>query len=211
MNVQTSMRMSLSVMAMIFAHVPLAQASALRTFVSSAGSDTNTAANCPRANPCRTFGAAYGVTVASGEIVALDSAGYGPLTITTAVTVKGLEGAFVAVAAGTIGITINAGTSDLVILRNLEVTGAGAANTTGIQLNNGRLIIKGSSLARLTTGLSIAANTKSDVVDTDMIGNGTGISTTGEGSDPVGFFPPYGPTQVRISGGTFWTTRSHTS
>jgi hypothetical protein len=43
--------------------------------------------------------------------------------------------------------------------------------------------------------------TKADVQNTDFIGNLVAIHTTGTGSD-MGSFPPSGPTQVRIFGGS---------
>ena len=46
--------------------------------------DANT---CSLAAPCRTFAAALGQTNAGGEIVVLDSAGYGPMTINKAVSI----------------------------------------------------------------------------------------------------------------------------
>ena len=41
-----------------------AHASAARTYVSVNGSDANTGIGCPAAAPCRSFGAALGVTSA---------------------------------------------------------------------------------------------------------------------------------------------------
>ena len=58
-----------------------AHAAAQRTFVASNGNDANTAFNCSIVNPCRGFAAAVGVTTVNGEVVALDSAGYGAFTI----------------------------------------------------------------------------------------------------------------------------------
>src|SRR6266851_67252 len=57
---------------------PAAEAQAPRTFVSGTGSD---ASPCSRTAPCRNFAAALAVTAAGGDIVALDPAGYGPVTI----------------------------------------------------------------------------------------------------------------------------------
>lgn len=176
-----------------------AQAAAVRTFVSSAGNDGNAGANCPRLSPCRNFAAAYAVTLAGGEVVALDAAGYGTLTISGGVTLVGVEGALISVPTGTAGVTVNAGSS-YVELRNILITGAGASNTTGVDLNSGRLVIRNSVLKQLSTGLDAAANTKSDVIETDVSFNGTGIRTTGTGGDGQSG-TPYGPTQVRISGG----------
>jgi hypothetical protein len=47
---------------------------AARTFVASTGSDSDP---CSRVDPCRTFQAAVDATAAGGEVVALDSAGFG--------------------------------------------------------------------------------------------------------------------------------------
>jgi hypothetical protein len=93
-----------------------------RTFVSSAGSDLN--AGCPRTAPCRSFQVAIDAVAAGGEVVALDSAGYGPFTIGKAITVTS-EGVHAAITSpsGT-GVLVLAGSTDRVILRNLRVIGA---------------------------------------------------------------------------------------
>ena len=196
----TAMRVALSVASMTFAFASAAQASAIRTFVSGLGSDSNTATNCSRPNPCRNFAAAYSVTLAGGDIIALDPAGYGNLTITTPVTIEGAQLALVAVPTGTTGITVSAGASDKIILSNLHITGAGATNTTGIKVTSGRVVIQRSTVELLTTGLDIR-NVKADAVDTDIIANGTGIATTGLGTDFNCNPQTFGPTNVRLSGG----------
>src|SRR5215831_4846127 len=61
-----------------------ASAQVQRTFVSGGGSDSNP---CSRTAPCRTFGQALSQTSSGGEVVALDSAGYGPFSITQAVSI----------------------------------------------------------------------------------------------------------------------------
>jgi hypothetical protein len=143
------------------------------------------------------------VTADGGEIVALDAAGYGQLTIAHALTIVGEHIAFATAPASASGITISAGASDTVLLRNIEINGAGAANSTGITLNSGHLILDHSVLTQLTTGLAVNG-TKADVTDTDILANGTGISTTGTGVDiqsgNFGAGNP-GPTEVRIVGG----------
>lgn len=58
---------------------------ASQTFVSGAGNDSGA---CGLAAPCRTFAYAITQTSVSGEIVILDSAGYGPVTITQSVTIS---------------------------------------------------------------------------------------------------------------------------
>src|SRR5687767_15933104 len=92
-----------------------------RTFVSTSGSDANP---CTRAEPCRNFAAALPNTLAGGEVVALDSGGYGPFVVDKAVTVAGAPGAHVAVTAfAGDAVTVNAAASEHVVLRNLYLTG----------------------------------------------------------------------------------------
>ncbi|MGH9941542.1 MAG: hypothetical protein ACRD9R_04175 [Pyrinomonadaceae bacterium] len=179
-----------------------AQAASFRTFVSSTGSSLNTAMNCPRTAPCRNFSDAYSVTTPGGEIVALDSAGYGSVNITKSVTITAIPGecGFVNVVAGGSGITINAGSSDLVILRNLMIGGAGNANTVGVQHNSGNLIIQNSTFTQLTTGVS-ATGAKLDLIDSNLLSNTVAVRADGEGADTQSFPLVAATTMIRISGG----------
>ena len=112
-----------------------AQAQATRTFVSPTGND---AAACSLAAPCRTFAAAYALTIAGGEIAVLGTAGYGTLTINKAISIVNGGGfeAGIAVPSGGTGIIINALTNDAVSLRGLTIDGAGVG-AIGIQFNSG--------------------------------------------------------------------------
>lgn len=181
---------------------PESQAAAFRTYVSSGGNDINTATNCPRNNPCKTFAAAYTVTNAGGEIVALDTAGFGGLTITTSVTITAIAGEYglVNVVAGTAGININAGASDVVILRNLQFNGTNAGTNTGVQLSSGRAIVQNCYFTQLETGVNVISS-KMDLIDSNLYRNTTAVTATGTGTDTQGSPLVYGPTQVRISGG----------
>jgi len=107
---------------------PLANGSAQRTFVASLGSPANTAFNCSLAKPCRAFGDAIGVTNPKGEVVVLDSAGYGPVTITKSVSIIAPPGIYagVSVLSGD-GVTVNA-PGATVVLRGLSISGQGGAN-----------------------------------------------------------------------------------
>jgi len=58
----------LAALAVLFSSI-LAHASAMRTYVSVDGSDANTVSNCSTTAPCRSFGAALGVTMTYGEVV----------------------------------------------------------------------------------------------------------------------------------------------
>jgi Right handed beta helix region len=103
------------------------------TYVSSSGSDANTATGCLRPAPCATFSGAFGATVQNGVIHVLDSGAYGTLTITHGVT---LDGGNLATTLGSGGnliflgthISINAGTATVTI-QNLTISGSGIAPT----------------------------------------------------------------------------------
>jgi len=123
---------------------PVAHATAQRTFVHSApvGDDANTAFNCSLSKPCRSFSAALGLTLAGGEIVVLDSAGYGPVTITQAVTIVAPAGVYAGItvpASGT-GVKVQAGATDTVTLRGLTITTA-SSQTLGIVFTSGKSLL----------------------------------------------------------------------
>ena len=106
-----------------------------RSAVSVNGLDTNP---CTVASPCRSFGAALAVTAISGEVVALDSAGYGPFTINQNVSVSGAPGvhAAITVTSGD-GIDITGGSD--VFISNLVILGTGGG-VNGIR-NTGCLFV----------------------------------------------------------------------
>src|SRR5258706_15339803 len=117
-----------------------AGAQAQRTFVASYGQTANTAFNCSVTKPCRAFSEAIGVTNAGGEVIVLDSAGYGPVVINQAVSIIAPPGVYA-------GITVfsgsggrvqapNAGaTCDPVILQGLSINNQGGSY--GILINSG--------------------------------------------------------------------------
>jgi hypothetical protein len=111
-----------------------AQAQSPRTFVSAAGSDSNP---CSFAAPCRHFQAAVNATSPGGEVDALDPAGYGPITITQAITIEGQGWSYIAPPSGGNGITINAVSGDVTI-HGVSLNGAGiTGGTNGIVFNSG--------------------------------------------------------------------------
>ena len=103
-----------------------------RSFVSSAGSDSNA---CTITAPCASFAHAYTVIGANGIIAALDPGKYGPLSITGPVTVNGNGWAAITGPAQGNAIIVNA-VSGNVILTGLEIDGAGTASN-GIPFNSG--------------------------------------------------------------------------
>jgi hypothetical protein len=106
-----------------------AATTAKRTFVASYGAPANTAFNCSITKPCRAFNDAISVTSASGEVIVLDSAGYGPVTITQSVSIIAPAGVYagISVFSGD-GVTVTAGVSDKVVVRGLTINGQGGNN-----------------------------------------------------------------------------------
>jgi hypothetical protein len=147
-----------------------------RTFVSGAGADTNP---CSLASPCRTFAQAISVTNSGGEVVALTSAGYGPFTISKAVTVEAPAGVYagITVTSGS-GIVISAGPNDTVILRGLTINNQ-SAGITGILFSGGNTLHVESCVVNgfngSGEGIAIGAPGNVFVEDTIARANGTGI------------------------------------
>ena len=135
------------------APAPSSAVTSQRTFVSAGGND---AAACSLSAPCRGFAAALAQTNPGGEIVVLDSAGYGPVTITKAVSIVVPPGIYAGVSVttpGTDGIVVNAGAGDEVILRGLTINNQGGNN--GVVFNSGAALyvesctIRGFALASM--------------------------------------------------------------
>ncbi|WP_158818600.1 right-handed parallel beta-helix repeat-containing protein [Methylocapsa sp. S129] len=112
-----------------------------RAWVSGRGAD---AAGCGApTNPCRSLQYVHdSVIAAGGEIDVLDPAGYGAITITKAISIvnDGVGTAGVQQpTAGQNAIAINAGPTDTVTLRGLNIDGLGSGYT-GVELNSGGVL-----------------------------------------------------------------------
>src|SRR5438128_7582627 len=109
-----------------------------RTFVSSYGKDTNP---CTVEKPCRTFAAAIAATDINGQVIAVDSAGYGPVTLTSdGISIIGAPGIHAAITTigNTDAVTLNGPTNGTIVLRNLYITSDGTGSTTkGVVVNSG--------------------------------------------------------------------------
>src|SRR5882672_11716567 len=116
-------RYGMSSLAVVFAFVPVINAgTAPRTFVASTGVDSNP---CSRPAPCRSFTAAVAQTASGGSVIALDSAGYGPVTISQSISLIAPPGIYAGITA-TSGnaITISgAAATDVVVLHGLSIEG----------------------------------------------------------------------------------------
>jgi hypothetical protein len=135
----------LAVAAFVLTVTSMASGQATRTWVSGVGDDANP---CSRTAPCKTFAGAISKTAADGEIDALDSGGFGVVTITKPITIDGDSNLAGILAAGTTGITVNFSASvgsNTVELRNLSINGAGTG-TNGIRIVNGTGNVAGVSV-----------------------------------------------------------------
>src|SRR5687768_6761130 len=120
----------LCVAAILFALASPAFAQATRTWVSGVGDDVNP---CSRTAPCKTFAGAISKTAAGGEINALDSGGFGAITVTKSITIDGAGAHASILALNVNGVTIN-GPGIVVTLRNLSINGANGTAGNGIRI-----------------------------------------------------------------------------
>ena len=153
----------------------LAHAQATRTWVSGVGDDANP---CSRTAPCKTFAGAISKTAASGEIDTLDPGGFGGVTITKSITLDGTSGLAGVLVSGTNGIVVNASSSDVVILRNLDINGIGSGTNGVLILGAGKVQIENCRIYRFS-GRGIEDQRTAghlSVTNTTVISNGqTGI------------------------------------
>ena len=159
-----------------------AHAQATRTWVSGVGDDANP---CSRTAPCKTFAGAISKTAAGGEIDVLDPGGFGNVTITKSIKISAPPGYGSILNAGTSGVIVNAGATDVVTLQGIYFQGA-ATGANGIRfLNGGALIVQNciieGSLAGFGIDFSPSGASTLDIVNTYITGNGTTATTTGGG------------------------------
>ncbi len=129
---------------------PIASAQATRTWVSGVGDDANPGS---RTAPCKTFAGVLAKTAERGVINVLDPGGFGTLTITKAITIDGggAEGGILG--ASTNGIVINAGSDDVIILRNLQIEGVGTGLTGLIILNAAAVYLENCRIQGFANGI----------------------------------------------------------
>ena len=156
------------------AWAPSALGLANRVFVSArSGNDAN---SCDNVNtPCKTFVGAVAELNPDGEVIVLDSGGYGSVTITQGVTIEAPAGvtAFIHPSSGD-AITIDAGASDVVTLRGLVLNG-GAGN--GILVNTvGTLNVENCFITGFTMdGIEMFSAGRLNVRGTDVKGCSRGV------------------------------------
>ena len=136
-----------------------------RSAVSLTGNDANA---CTTTAPCRSFDVAIAKTNAGGDIVALDSAGYGPFTVAKSISVSGAPGIHAAITA-TSGnaITVSAAPTDVVILRNLTLIGAGGNTGVSVGQSVGAVNLSNVTIARFSEDGLYALNASGTITVSD--------------------------------------------
>jgi hypothetical protein len=187
---------------------------AQRTFVASTGSDVHP---CSLSQPCRSFGAAIAKTSDAGEVIVLDSAGYGPVTITKSVSIVAPVGVYagITVTSGN-GVTVD-GAGILVELRGLSINGLGGF--IGIRfLQGAHLLIDGCAITLFDNGISLeAANSGVSIRSSRIYHSGAsgvvvGISTGGTQVSIVDSEIADNPFGVQVGGvGTTQVTVAHST
>jgi len=163
-----------------------------RVFVSGTGSDVNP---CTRTSPCRNFQRGHDAVAPSGEVVALDSAGYGTLSITKSVTITG-AGVHAAITAPgpAYGVLINA-TGATVILRELTITGGGTGDSGVLVADAATVYIERCVITSFAgSGIIYQTNNRLFITDTVSRSNGTGLDV---------FSFPGGTARINVDGSRF--------
>jgi hypothetical protein len=169
---------------------------AQRAFVSSTGNDANVANGCPVVAPCRTFQAGHNAVDPGGEILALDGAGFGAVTITKSVSILANPGFYAGISAAS-GNAVTIATAGVdVRLSGIKLNSLGAANgilmssgdgltienctfsgfsNAGIEVNAAAKVrVTDSAFTNSNVGLYLRQNAQGDVVNSRFFGNGVG-------------------------------------
>jgi hypothetical protein len=167
-----------------------APAQSVRTFVASTGNDANP---CSRTAPCRTYQAAVNAAASGGEVVALDSAGFGSnITINKPISIIGSPGGYagITVFSGD-GIDINAGSTDTVVLRGLSIINQGSIGNGIVFSSGGTLHVESCVISGfrgpfpVLGGLVLIGAGILEVKDSIMRGNNNGIRVQGTASATI--------------------------
>src|SRR5581483_2304952 len=139
-----------------------ANAQATRTWVSGVGDDVNP---CSRTAPCKTFAGAISKTASPGIINCLDPGGFGAVTITKSITIDctGTYGSVLA--SGTQGIVVNALATDKIVLRGIDINGAGTTlGTNGVNIiQAGSVSLYDVNIANFSSRGIVATNTSNTI------------------------------------------------
>jgi hypothetical protein len=150
-----------------------------RSWVSGTGNDGNA---CTRTSPCKTFAGAISKTAAGGEINCLDSAEFGPVTITKPITISCEAGTAGVIQSANAAIDIEIQSTDVVYLRGLDLTGNGtAAAGIGIGSGGGIVHVEHCLIRRFTGGIYVIATAPVGLFVSDSTIRDNGSGNTGAG------------------------------
>ena len=171
-----------------------AQAQSDRTFVATTGSDS--AACGPSDVPCRTFTTALSKTNAGGEVIALDSGLYDSfILVSTSVTLTAAPGVYAALSndSSSNRITVDAGSGDRVVLRNLFLKSKpGNVSSYGIGvLAVGVLQIENCVIDGFSAGISFGLQSSAQVSIKDTV-------VRNSSTDGIAFFTSSGTIKASI-------------
>ena len=172
-----------------------AQAQSDRTFVATTGSDSQACG--PSDVPCRTFTAALPKTNAGGEVIALDSGVYDSfILVSVSVTLTAAPGVQAALSNdgnSSNRITVNAGSDDRVVLRNLFLKSKpGNVSSYGIGvLRVGVLQIENCDIDGFSAGIGFSLQGSAQVSIKDTI-------VRNSSTDGIAFFTSSGLIKASI-------------
>ncbi len=159
-----------------------ADAQATRTWVSAAFGVGDDANPCSRTAPCRTLARAISVTAAKGEINAITPGQFGVVTVAKAIDIDLSFGRGSVLYDAVTGVTVNAGVSDMVILRGIHFHGINGVKGVKI-IQAGSVVIEDCTFTgSATAAISIeptAADTTVTINGVDIrngLGTGNGIA-----------------------------------
>src|SRR5213080_267867 len=116
----------------------VANAQATRTWVSGVGDDVNP---CSRTAPCKTFAGAISKTASPGIINCLDPGGFGAVTITKDITIDCTGTLGSVLSSGVQGVIVNALTTHNIVLRAIDINGAGTTlGTNGVSVSQAKSV-----------------------------------------------------------------------
>ncbi len=138
-----------------------------RTFVKTTGADSGTCDTT--ATPCKTFSFALGQTSAGGEIDALDSGDFAPVTIGQSVSIVA-QGVVAGIQApGSVAIDVT-GSNVVVVLRGLTLDGVNGGLGFGILFEgSGVLHVESCTIHNFGNGILVVPTTSSHVFIKDTI------------------------------------------
>ena len=138
-----------------------AGAAGQRSFVSTSGVDNPA---CSIASPCRSFGAAITATSAGGEVIVLNSGGYGPVTITQSVSIIAPPGVYAGISVSSgIGIALATAASGTVRISGLTITNIGSGTRGISQVAAGNLYVSDVFIDGFPNGIVFVPTETSDL------------------------------------------------